>query len=83
MVNNLKNLEEAHEAPPELKKKVRKNVQTNLSIVKFVGNMFELYIGNAGRVVTEMLGTFEEKDEVDPPDQPLLASNASKPEEQA
>ena len=83
MVNNLKKLEEAHEAPPELKKKVRKNVQTNISIVKFVGNMFELYIGNAGRIVTEMLGTFEEKDGVEPSNQPLLASKKNEPKDQA
>lgn len=60
--NNFKKLaeEEEYNAPFELKRRVRNKVSSNLSLVKFVGDIFDLYIGKAGQVITEMLGSLEE-----------------------
>jgi len=61
--NNLKKLGEEYNPPESLKRRVRQKVTSNLGVVKFIGNIFDLYIGQAGRVVTEMIGSFEVEEE--------------------
>ena len=61
-VNNIKKIGEGFKASDALKRRIRGNVQTNIGIVKFIGNVVDLYLGNAGRVMTNMLNTFEEND---------------------
>lgn len=61
-LNNFQQLAEdkMFQASNALKAKVRSSVFTNLNIIKFVGNLFELYVGNASRVVTGLLADMEE-----------------------
>lgn len=59
-VNNFKKIGEDFKASEALKQRIRGNVQTNISIVRFIGNVVDLYVGGAGRVVTKMLDAFEE-----------------------
>jgi hypothetical protein len=61
--NNLKKLAEEYNPPESLKRRVRHKVNSNLGVMRFIGNVFDLYLGQAGRVVTEMLGSFEPKKE--------------------
>ena len=62
-INNLKKVETPRQAPEALRRKIRSRVQTNLGIAKFIGNIVDLYIGSAGRVVADMIESFEEKEE--------------------
>lgn len=62
-INNLKKVEIPRKAPEALRRKIRGRVQTNLGIAKFIGNIVDLYIGSAGRVVADMIESFEEKEE--------------------
>lgn len=61
--NNLKKLAEEYNPPESLKRRVRQKVTSNLGVIKFIGDIFDLYIGQAGRVVTEMIDSFEPKEE--------------------
>lgn len=63
--NNLKKLAEEYNPPEALKRRVRHKVTSNLGVMRFIGNVFDLYLGQAGRVVTEMLDSFEAKHESD------------------
>jgi hypothetical protein len=58
--NNLKKLAEMeYSISPAMKHKIRNNVQTRLNLIKFFGNVFDLYVSNAGVVMSEMLGGSE------------------------
>ncbi|MGB0863792.1 MAG: hypothetical protein ACPGXZ_12795 [Saprospiraceae bacterium] len=72
-INNLKKVEIPRQAPEALRRKIRGRVQTNLGIAKFIGNIVDLYIGSAGRVVADMIESFEEKEE------PCAVNDASLP----
>ncbi len=61
--NNLKKLAEEYNPPESLKRRVKQKVNSNLGVLRFISNIFDLYIGQASRVVTEMLDTFEKKEE--------------------
>lgn len=55
--NNLKKLAEIeYSISPTMKHQIRNNVQTRLNLIKFFGNVFDLYVSNAGVVMSEMLG---------------------------
>ena len=62
--NNLKKLAEEYKAPEALKRRVYKKVNSNLGMLKFIGDIFDLYIGKAGRVMTSMLDSFDEKEPI-------------------
>lgn len=62
--NNLKKLAEEHQAPEALKRRVRNHVTSNLNMLKFIGDIFDLYLGKAGRVMTGMLDSFDEKEPI-------------------
>ena len=79
--NNLKKLAEEYKAPDAIKKRVRRKVNSNLNMLKFIGDIFDLYIGKAGRVMTSMLDSFDEKDPIqnatsDDKELPPSASNS-------
>lgn len=58
--NNLKKLAQMeYSISPVMKHKIRNNVQTRLNLIKFFGNVFDLYVSNAGVVMSEMLGGSE------------------------
>jgi hypothetical protein len=59
--NNLKKLAEEYNPPEALKNRVRNNVTSNLSFLKFIGDVFDLYVGKAGQVFTGMMDSFEDK----------------------
>ena len=61
--NNLKKLAEEYNPPESLKRRVKRKVDSNLGVVRFISNIFELYVGQATRVMTEMLDSFEQKEE--------------------
>ena len=79
--NNLKKLAEEYNPPESLKRRVRHKVTSNLGVMRFIGNIFDLYLGQAGRVVTEMLDSFEtkegEKEQYADSDNKELPPNAS------
>jgi len=59
--NNLKKLAAMeYSISPVMKHKIRNNVQTRLNLIKFFGNVFDLYVSNAGVVMSEMLGGSDE-----------------------
>ena len=62
--NNLKKLAEEHQAPEALKRRVRNHVTSNLNMLKFIGDIFDLYLGKAGRVMTGMLDSLDEKEPI-------------------
>lgn len=82
--NNLKKLAEEYKAPEGLKRRVRNHVTSNLNMLKFIGDIFDLYIGKAGRVMTGMLDSFDEKEPIqyaDSDDKELPPSAANQEDE--
>ena len=73
--NNLKKLAEEYNPPESLKRRVRHKVTSNLGVMRFIGNVFDLYLGQAGRVVTEMLDSFESKQSIEEESQQYAASD--------
>ena len=56
-------VEPEYVTPPAVKKKIARNVRTQLSLMKFITGVFDLYVGKAGETILGLAQTMQMDDE--------------------